>query len=239
MNTSESIKELSAAYAKAQPEIEGAAKDKSNPAFRSKYADLGNVVDAIKPALGKHSLSFLQIPQEAENAVKIETVLLHASGEWMSLGTVTVPVVKHDAHGYGSALTYARRYGLLTAFGVAPEDDDGNAAAKSAPAKEAKQESGASGYQVKKEAFDALKPDEQEFLRKIAANVTALISEDRAYDAYGYWINQKLDTEEMVAIQYLWDSKERSALTKAAQEWKLANTPSVRGANHQGANATA
>ncbi len=133
MKEIEHIKNLAAAYCKAQPEIEGAAKDKTNPAFRSKYADLGNVVDAIKPALGKHGLSFLQIPQETENAVRIETFLMHSSGETLSLGTITVPVTKADAQGFGSALTYARRYGLLTAFGVAPEDDDGNAAAKAAP----------------------------------------------------------------------------------------------------------
>lgn len=135
MNTMqvENIKNLAAAYCKAQPEIEGASKDKQNPAFRSKYADLGNVVDAIKPALGKHGLSFLQIPHEVDSAVRIETILLHSSGESLSLGCVTVPVTKADAHGFGSALTYARRYGLLTAFGVAPEDDDGNAAAKAPP----------------------------------------------------------------------------------------------------------
>lgn len=135
MKSSESIKELSAAFAKAQPKIEGAVKDKTNPAFRSKYADLGSVVDAIKPPLSEHGLAFIQVPHEAESAAQVETVLLHASGEWMSLGTVSVPVTKADAQGFGSALTYARRYGLLAGFGVAPEDDDGNAAAAAAPAR--------------------------------------------------------------------------------------------------------
>lgn len=134
MDKSESIKELSAAYCKAQPKIEGAVRDKTNPAFRSKYADLGSVVDAIKPALGECDLSFVQVPHDAESAARIETILLHSSGEWLSLGTVSVPVTKADAQGFGSALTYARRYGLLTAFGVAPEDDDGTAAAAAAPA---------------------------------------------------------------------------------------------------------
>jgi hypothetical protein len=131
--SSESIKSLAAAFCKAQPKIEGAVKDKTNPAFRSKYADLGSVVDAIKPALASEGLSFLQVPHDADSAARIETLLMHASGEWISLGTVTVPVTKLDAQGFGSALTYARRYGLLTAFGVAPEDDDGNAAAAAAP----------------------------------------------------------------------------------------------------------
>lgn len=135
MNQSESIKELASAFCKAQAAIEGAVKGKVNPAFRSKYADLGSVVDAIKPPLSEQELSFLQIPHDAESAVRVETVLLHASGQWLSLGTVTVPVTKADAQGYGSALTYARRYGLMTAFGVPAEDDDGNAAAAAAPAK--------------------------------------------------------------------------------------------------------
>ncbi|WNG69324.1 ERF family protein [Cupriavidus gilardii] len=136
MNKSESIKELASAFAKAQAAIEKAAKDKNNPHFRSKYADLGNVVDAIKPALEDNGLSFVQISHDAEGAAKIETIVMHASGEWLSCGVVSVPVNKNDAQGFGSAMTYARRYSLQAAFGVAPEDDDGNAAAAAAEAKQ-------------------------------------------------------------------------------------------------------
>jgi hypothetical protein len=121
------------AMALAFPEIEGATKDKNNPAFRSKYADLGSVVDAIKPALIKQGLFFTQHTHEADGGVLIETQVHHASGESMSFGRLFVPANKQDAQGHGSALTYARRYSLMTAFGVAPEDDDGNAAARSAP----------------------------------------------------------------------------------------------------------
>ncbi len=127
------MKDLFAALTKAFAEIEGAAKDKVNPAFRAKYADLASVVDAVKPALVKHGLGFAQITHDAENGVCIETIVYHASGAQMGFGKLFVPATKHDAQGYGSALTYARRYSLLAAFGVAPEDDDGNAAAKSAP----------------------------------------------------------------------------------------------------------
>jgi hypothetical protein len=134
-SASESLKELASAFAKAQAEIEGATADKQNPHFRSRYADLGNVVDAIKPAITKHGLSFVQVSHNDESAACIETIILHSSGEWLSCGCVSVPVSKHDAQGYGSALTYARRYSLAAAFGVAPEDDDGNAAAKNAPPK--------------------------------------------------------------------------------------------------------
>jgi hypothetical protein len=133
MNKSESIAHLCAAMSKAFPEIEGAVKDKTNPHFRSKYADLGNVVDAVKPALLKHGLWFSQVSHDIEGHAAVETVIYHSSGEFLSCGIVSVPVSKVDAQGYGSAMTYARRYSLSAAFGVAPEDDDGNAAAKASP----------------------------------------------------------------------------------------------------------
>lgn len=127
------MESLFGAMAKAFPEIEGAAKDRNNPAFKSKYADLSSVVDAIKPALVKNGLFFAQMTHEQQGGVCIETLVCHTSGEQMSFGKLFVPAGKQDAQGYGSALTYARRYSLMTAFGVCPEDDDGNAAAKSAP----------------------------------------------------------------------------------------------------------
>lgn len=124
---------LAAAYAAAFGEIEAATKSANNPHFKSKYADLGAVIDAIKPALIKHGLFYTQRPMPCEDGVSIETVLHHSSGEEISLGTLFVPANKKDAQGFGSALTYARRYGLVTAFGVPTEDDDGNAAARTAP----------------------------------------------------------------------------------------------------------
>jgi hypothetical protein len=124
---------LASAMALAFGEIESATKSANNPHFKSKYADLGAVIDAVKPPLIKHGLFFTQRSHPAETGVSVETVLHHASGEQLSLGTLFVPANKQDAQGFGSALTYARRYGLLTAFGVPTEDDDGNAAARSAP----------------------------------------------------------------------------------------------------------
>ena len=131
MQRSEQINELASALAKAQGEMEGASKDKENPHFRSKYADLGAVWDAIREPLAKHGLSVAQWMRSAgsdgAHAVEVETMLMHASGQWMS-DTFTVPVSKIDAQGYGSAATYSRRYSLMAAVGIAPVDDDANAA---------------------------------------------------------------------------------------------------------------
>ena len=120
-----------AALAKAQGKIEGAVKDKANPAFRSKYADLGNVWDAIREHLSANGIGVLQFPDyNAETkCVQVETILTHADGYERAFKT-TVPIAKCDAHGVGAGFTYARRFALSAAVGVAPEDDDGNAAAQ-------------------------------------------------------------------------------------------------------------
>lgn len=132
MNAQKKIEaaDFSADVVNAFSEIEGAAKDKLNPHFKSKYADLTSVIDAIKPVLSRHNLAFYQRPQPSESGILVQTILRHASGEEIDLGTLYVPANKQDAQGFGSAMTYARRYALMTAFGVPAEDDDGNAASK-------------------------------------------------------------------------------------------------------------
>jgi hypothetical protein len=127
------IKELSAAMAKAFAQIEGAVKGKTNPAFRSKYADLAAVTDAIKPALAENGLWYRQVFHAAEGGVCVETIIHHASGQSIACGPLFLPATKQDAQGFGSATTYARRYSLMAAFGVPAEDDDGQAAVQRAP----------------------------------------------------------------------------------------------------------
>lgn len=131
---SDSIIALATALSKAQGEMKGAIRDSTNPFFRSKYADLASVVEAIREAFSNNGLSYTQrIEPTDKNEVRVETIILHSSGEWISCGVLNLPVSKNDAQGFGSAITYARRYGLSAAVGIAPEDDDGNAAAKAAP----------------------------------------------------------------------------------------------------------
>lgn len=120
---------MAAAFAKIEGVTKGAVGQVGQQKYR--YADLGAVIDAIKPALIENDLFFTQHPQPSECGVTVETMLHHASGESISMGALFVPANKKDAQGFGSALTYARRYALVTAFGVPTEDDDGNAAVKS------------------------------------------------------------------------------------------------------------
>jgi hypothetical protein len=127
METSSDLNEIAKALPKAQAAMGEVFKKANNPAFKSKYADLSAVVEAVLPALNEHGISLLQPTAYDGHAVKVGTMLLHESGQWVRC-TLTIPLAKKDAHGIGSACTYGRRYGLQAMSGVAPEDDDGNAA---------------------------------------------------------------------------------------------------------------
>jgi hypothetical protein len=122
-----------AALVKAQQEMGPALKQSNNPAFRSKYADLGNVMDACLPALNANGIAVVQPVGQDEHGIFVQTVFLHMSGERLEC-RVPLIIGKNDMQGFGSAVTYARRYGLMAMAGIAPEDDDGNAAAASVKA---------------------------------------------------------------------------------------------------------
>ena len=129
---SDSIAALAAALAKAQAAITGATKDSANPYFNSRYADLASVRGACIGPLTANGLCVVQFPRATAGGVEVETLLAHSSGEWVA-ETLAMPVSKWDAQAVGSAITYARRYALAAIAGVAPEDDDGNAATAAAP----------------------------------------------------------------------------------------------------------
>jgi hypothetical protein len=124
------MKEIASALVKAQKAFGPALKTSTNPAFRSKYAKLENCIEAVIDALNDNGIMLMQPTHLCEDGVIVETMFLHESGEMLSNGKLHVPATKHDAQGYGSALTYARRYSLLAACGIAAEDDDGGAASK-------------------------------------------------------------------------------------------------------------
>jgi len=123
-------KNIAAAFVKAQRQFGPALKTSTNPHFKSKYADLANCIEAVIEALNANGIGLMQRTYECKDGVLVETVFIHESGEVMECGMLHVPAGKQDPQGYGSALTYARRYSLLAATGLAPEDDDANAASR-------------------------------------------------------------------------------------------------------------
>jgi hypothetical protein len=130
MITSESIGKLAEALAKAQGAIEGAKKDSTNPFYKNRYADLASVWDACRKSLSDNALSVIQTTDfllDSPDSVVVDTRLCHSSGEWIQ-GRLVMKPTKASPQEVGSCLTYARRYALSAMVGIAPEDDDGNAA---------------------------------------------------------------------------------------------------------------
>jgi hypothetical protein len=210
MKTSEQIKEIALALHKAQGKVRAALKDSMNPHFRSKYADLSSVIEAVKQPLWDNGIVFLQGVSGAENGVAVETMLLHVSGEWMS-STLEIPASKQDAQGYGSAITYGRRYGLQAMCGVPAEDDDGNAATASAP-----KVTPVAG------SLAALPTVDQEKCKEIAAEIVDLWTKDKTVAAYEAFYEANLSNEMKLGI---WEvlqpnSKVRNGIKKIADENK-------------------
>lgn len=127
MNKSDNIAELAKALSKAQADMSGAKKSSNNPFFKSKYADLKEVIECVKEPFADNGLSFVQFPISNDGFAGVETVIMHSSGEWIS-NVYMLKVSKNDPQGIGSAITYARRYALQAACGVPSEDDDGESA---------------------------------------------------------------------------------------------------------------
>lgn len=157
MHTSETLVKFAPAFLLAQRAITFAAKDATNPHFRNKYADLPAVIEAVKPALNAAGIAFTQTPAPSEpGTLALCTRLQHESGEFIE-DTCTLPLPKADPQGYGSAMTYARRYALAAICGLFQDDDDGNAAsATPATAKPAKSQGNALSGPISDKTRDAL-----------------------------------------------------------------------------------
>jgi len=121
---------IATALIKAKMAFGPVLKVKNNPAFKAKYARLEDCLDAVDDACLANGIALYQETFEAQGGVMVETVFLHSSGESLRCGKLFVPAQKQDPQGYGSALTYARRYSLLSACGIAAEDDDGQSATR-------------------------------------------------------------------------------------------------------------
>jgi len=137
---SEQIGELAASLSKAQGSILTADRDKKNPFYGSKYADLASCWDAIRKPLSENGLAIIQLAETCGPTVAVTTILAHSSGQWISGRLAMTPVRQlskaegggwepaNDPQAIGSAITYARRYALSAIAGIAADDDDGNAA---------------------------------------------------------------------------------------------------------------
>jgi hypothetical protein len=191
---------IAAALTAAQAEMDRAKKDANNPHFKSKYADLDSVCTACMPALNKHGIAVVQPMEKLGDEWVLVTRFIHsASGETLE---TPVPIIqaKHDMQGLGSAMTYARRYGLMALAGIAPEDDDGNAAAEAA----------------KKAADEKAKRDEQA-RTKAAAEACAYITDAATLDDLRQaWSNLPKDMQRLPAVIEAKDAR-KAALEKAAQ----------------------
>jgi hypothetical protein len=150
MQKSESIKNLAAALSAFQGKVTNPPKSADNPFFKSKYTPLDTLVDTAKPILKENGLSYIQSCDGDGLNISVTTLLMHSSGEWVEIGPLTLKADKQTAQGAGSAITYARRYSLAAALGLASdEDDDGNAASNNDKKGSNKPQSGASQQQGK------------------------------------------------------------------------------------------
>lgn len=128
MQHSDSIKEIFGALSKFRAQVKQPAKTAKNPYFNSKYVTLEGVMQAIDAALPGTGLAYSQLVEDGGNGASVSTLVTHSSGEWMLYGPLTLAPTKRDPQGYGSAITYAKRYQLASAFGISSDiDDDGNA----------------------------------------------------------------------------------------------------------------
>ena len=190
---SESIQTISKALLKAQIEVDRVTKNAKNPHFKSTYADISAVIDSIKPALNSSGITFLQLPCPSINGeVRLTTRLLHESGEWID-STITVPISKNDAQGYGSGITYARRYSLAAIMGLPQEDDDGNgASAGNKPAKKPANQTPSGS------AFERLSPELKSEAKTAADHVESAMPDiEKASEIFDMFCESFVDNEDV------------------------------------------
>jgi len=218
MNKSNSIGALAAALAKAQGALGPAKKDSMNPHYRSTYADLSSVISAIREPLATNGLSYVQLMTPAEgNQVAIETVLMHESGEWISSMTM-IPVSKADAQGYGSAITYAKRYGLQGIVGCPSEDDDGNAAAKAKP-KDAK--TGKGVISASGSCADDLSDEDRKMVYDSVREAVTIYHETGEVEKVDSFLRQVqgLSNDQLAAVPYFLGQAQTENGKKLSTEW--------------------
>jgi len=198
------MKNIASALVRAQRGFAPALKTSTNPHFRSKYVDLAGCIEAVVDALNAAGIALIQRTSEDNTGVTVETVFVHESGEMLECGKLHVPASKQDPQGYGSALTYARRYSLMAAAGIAPEDDDGNAASK---------------VKVSATKTDLVPPSRMAIVADVAAAIDERMSANDVIGAFEEY-SGITDVEEKTALWGMLDSKTRSSIKKHAESLK-------------------
>jgi hypothetical protein len=201
------MKNIASALVRAQRGFAPALKTSTNPHFRSKYVDLAGCIEAVVDALNAAGIALIQRTSEDSTGVTVETVFVHESGEMMECGKLHVPASKQDAQGYGSALTYARRYSLMAAAGIAPEDDDGNAASRTLTPK------------VSATKTDLVPPTRMAVVADVAAAIDERMSANDLIGAFEEYLGIT-DVEEKTVLWGMLDSKTRSSIKKHAESLK-------------------
>ena len=193
------MKNIATALVKAQKAFAPALKSSTNPHFKSKYADLSACVEAVVDSLNANGIFLNQQTSESDSGVIVETVFIHESGELLNCGKLHVPASKQDPQGYGSALTYARRYSLMAACGIAPEDDDGEAATRK-PAKQKLTDSAIADFLTtinESDSMDALKKAFQIAYRAAehVSDASAQAAFEKAKDARKTYLQTELTAQ--------------------------------------------
>lgn len=210
---SENIETIVPALIKARASFKAAVKDASNPHFKSQYVTLDGVVDSVNDALLANGVFCTQQTDVVDGRTVLYTRFLHESGQWIGSAYPVHPI-KNDPQAEGSALTYARRYALMALAGIAPEDDDGNAASK-ASGKPGKPQARQMAGTPTEGAWEAMGEDEQAFLLDVAKQAKELLAGEDSDAALDHIQAQKLDSDETVALWTRFDSKQRAALKRA------------------------
>lgn len=199
METSETKAELFKAFANFKKKLKQPLKDANNPFFKSKYVPLENVVQVVDEAMIDTGLSYTQgIADLEEGYLRVDTIVLHESGEYMVIKGSKVKPVKNDPQSAGSATTYARRYSLSTAFGIASDpDDDGNGASQQSKNNQQPKNT----QQPKAQPKPELTPEQ-----KVEANID--------------WVNKKYKPE--IELIKSWQEMEHEQALKAIKEYASA-----------------
>ena len=213
------MKNICSALVRAQRGFAPALKTSTNPHFRSKYVDLAGCIEAVVDALNAAGIALIQRTSEDNTGVTVETVFVHESGEMLECGKLHVPASKQDPQGYGSALTYARRYSLMAAAGIAPEDDDGNGARKAKEDEEKAKADAASktpAPKVSATKTDLVPPNRMNIIADVAAAIGERMSANDLIGAVEEY-QGITDVEEKMSLWGMLDSKTRSAIKKQAE----------------------